>query len=74
MRNFTTVEVNIDELVKMMVHKCWFCEFEEGQCSSRGGCERGIRKYLATSDEVKLKFPDLSETPCCELCIEKKDN
>ena len=70
-----TVEVSIDELAEMMAHKCRYCEFvEPGQCSQKDGCIRGIKKYLTTSDEVKVHLPDLFETPCYELVIEKKDN
>lgn len=73
MRKIMTVEVSIDELVHMIAHKCNYCEYEPARCS-KGGCEEGIKDYLMTTDEVKVCLPDLFETPCYELVIEKKDN
>lgn len=74
MRKIMTVEVSIDELVHMIAHKCNYCEYEPVRCSSKDGCEEGIKEYLMTTDKVKVHLPDLLETPCCELHVEKKDN
>ena len=74
MRKIMTVEVSIDELAHMIAHKCAYCNYEAARCSSRDGCEKGIKEYLTTSDEVRVRLPDLFETPCFELVLEKKDN
>ena len=55
-------DIELDDLVDMMVHRCCYCEFiKAGMCSQKDGCYQGIKKFL-----VKEFGKD-------EVCDEDKD-
>lgn len=39
-------KISLDDLVKMMAHKCNYCKFSQAQCSEKDGCEKGIRAFM----------------------------
>ena len=42
-----TINIELDSLVDMMVHRCCYCEFiKAGMCSQKDGCYQGIKKFL----------------------------
>ena len=47
------VKINIDELVKMIAHKCQCCKYKDSQCSEVNGCETGILNWL--KDEAGVR-------------------
>lgn len=61
MRSEIRIEGTLDEIAKMIAHKCGHCKFAHGRCQESGGCEKGIKEYLLESDEVTVKLPDLFE-------------
>lgn len=40
------VLISIKKLANMIANKCKYCEFKEGQCSEKNGCETGIFNFL----------------------------
>ena len=47
------MDISLDKLVDMMVHKCEYCTFAPGRCSQKDGCRDGITEFLKDKEEVK---------------------
>lgn len=53
------VNIELDDLVDMMVHKCHYCSFiEAGQCSQNNGCRKGIETFLKKEFGIKDEVCD----------------
>lgn len=48
---YPEVKIHIEELAKMIAHKCQYCKYEQSQCSEKNGCEIGILNWL--KDEIR---------------------
>jgi len=40
------IKIDMNELAHMIAHKCRYCEYKEGRCSEKNGCEEGVLDYL----------------------------